>query len=97
MADEPTGNLDPELSREIMRLFEEFNRVGMTLLIASHDLALISTLEHRILTLSGGALVAGGVSEAESEEGRGPMAEETDGASGGEALTDLSRFGGGDP
>ena len=60
LADEPTGNLDPELSREIMALFEEFNRVGMTMLIASHDLALISTLEHRILTLRDGRMIAGG-------------------------------------
>ena len=60
LADEPTGNLDPELSREIMALFEEFNRVGMTMLIASHDLALISTLKHRILTLREGRMIRGG-------------------------------------
>lgn len=57
LADEPTGNLDPELSEEIMRLFEEFNRVGMTLLIASHDLALIRQMGHRVLTLSEGSLI----------------------------------------
>jgi cell division transport system ATP-binding protein len=60
IADEPTGNLDPELSREIMALFQEFNRVGMTLLIASHDLSLITTLGYRILALREGQLVAGG-------------------------------------
>ena len=38
LADEPTGNLDPELSREIMQLFMEFNQVGVTVLIASHAL-----------------------------------------------------------
>ena len=60
LADEPTGNLDPTLSAEIMRLFEDFNRVGVTVLIASHDLALISRLHHRILTLREGQLVSGG-------------------------------------
>ncbi len=61
LADEPTGNLDPQLSAEIMKLFESFNQVGVTVLIASHDLALISRLRHRILTLSEGRLVSGGV------------------------------------
>ena len=59
LADEPTGNLDPALSAEIMQLFEEFNQVGVTVLIASHDLALISRLHHRIITLRHGRLVAG--------------------------------------
>jgi cell division transport system ATP-binding protein len=59
LADEPTGNLDPGLSAEIMQLFEEFNRVGVTVLIASHDLSLISRLHHRILTLRRGELVSG--------------------------------------
>jgi cell division transport system ATP-binding protein len=58
LADEPTGNLDPELSREIMALFSQFNQVGVTLLIATHDIDLISRMNKRILTLSKGALVA---------------------------------------
>ncbi|MBU2713214.1 cell division ATP-binding protein FtsE [Zooshikella harenae] len=58
LADEPTGNLDPELSGEIMLLFEQFNQVGVTILIASHDLALIGQLKHRVLTLSEGRLVS---------------------------------------
>jgi cell division transport system ATP-binding protein len=60
LADEPTGNLDPALSAEIMHLFEEFNQVGVTVMIASHDLVLISRLRHRILTLDEGRLVTGG-------------------------------------
>jgi len=60
LADEPTGNLDPELSAEIMALFEAFNRVGVTVIIASHDLALISRLRHPILTLKEGRLVQAG-------------------------------------
>ncbi|MCC5812342.1 MAG: cell division ATP-binding protein FtsE [Ectothiorhodospiraceae bacterium] len=57
LADEPTGNLDPALSEEIMRLFEQFNRVGMTTLIASHDLVLINRLQQRHLVLTEGRLV----------------------------------------
>ncbi|MFC0268838.1 cell division ATP-binding protein FtsE [Kushneria aurantia] len=58
LADEPTGNLDPQLSADIMRLFEDFNRVGTTVLLASHDLALIARLRHRVLRLREGRLVA---------------------------------------
>jgi len=57
LADEPTGNLDPELSQEIMRLFSLFNQVGVTLLIASHDLTLIRSMGRRMLTLDQGRLV----------------------------------------
>jgi cell division transport system ATP-binding protein len=56
LADEPTGNLDPELSREIMQLFQQFNQVGVTLLIASHNIDLITRMGMRILTLSNGQL-----------------------------------------
>jgi cell division transport system ATP-binding protein len=58
LADEPTGNLDPELSAEIMHLFEQFQNVGVTVLIATHDISLISTLNHRVLRLDHGNLVA---------------------------------------
>ena len=58
IADEPTGNLDPELSREIMNLFELFNQVGVTVLIASHDLELVSRMKKRMLVLRKGKLVA---------------------------------------
>ncbi|MGH8426894.1 MAG: cell division ATP-binding protein FtsE, partial [Gammaproteobacteria bacterium] len=58
IADEPTGNLDPELSFEIMRLFERFNAVGVSVLVASHDHALIARLGHRVLALADGRLVA---------------------------------------
>ncbi|MFO8025126.1 cell division ATP-binding protein FtsE [Thiohalophilus sp.] len=56
LADEPTGNLDPALSREIMSIFEDFSQVGVTVLVASHDLALISSLPYRRLTLEQGRL-----------------------------------------
>jgi cell division transport system ATP-binding protein len=54
IADEPTGNLDPDLSLDIMRLFERFNEVGVTLLVATHDLELIERLDHRRLKLVAG-------------------------------------------
>jgi cell division transport system ATP-binding protein len=57
IADEPTGNLDPALSFDIMRLFERFNEVGVTLLIASHDIELLTRLGHRRIELDGGRLV----------------------------------------
>lgn len=56
LADEPTGNLDPDLSLEIMQLFGQFNQVGVTVLIATHDLGLISRLGGRTLSLNKGAL-----------------------------------------
>ena len=57
LADEPTGNLDPELSAEIMGLFQDFSHVGVTVLVATHDIALISELPHRLLTLKDGKLI----------------------------------------
>ena len=57
LADEPTGNLDPELSAEIMKLFQDFSDVGVTVLVATHDIALISQLPYRTLTLKNGKLI----------------------------------------
>ena len=57
LADEPTGNLDPELSREIMDLFLAFNTVGVTLLIATHDISLVASYARRTLKLRDGHLV----------------------------------------
>ncbi len=54
LADEPTGNLDPELSREIMELFLQFNQVGVTLLVATHDVDLVKRLGKRIIRLRQG-------------------------------------------
>lgn len=56
LADEPTGNLDPKLSTEIMAIFEQFNQVGVSILIATHDLALIAGMKHRIVMLKGGRM-----------------------------------------
>ena len=58
IADEPTGNLDPQLSFEIMQLFVQFREVGTTVLIASHDLPLLKRMKQRTLVLDHGRLVA---------------------------------------
>jgi cell division transport system ATP-binding protein len=57
LADEPTGNLDPELSIHIMDLFARFNQVGTTVIIASHDLALIGSMGLRMLQLEQGRII----------------------------------------
>ncbi len=57
LADEPTGNLDPNLAKEIMGLFVQFNQVGVTVLIASHALGLIKSMGYRTLVLQQGSLV----------------------------------------
>jgi cell division transport system ATP-binding protein len=62
LADEPTGNLDPALSADIMNLFGQFSQVGVTVLIATHDIALINEMGRRTLKLDHGRLVAGGTS-----------------------------------
>ncbi len=64
LADEPTGNLDPVLSREIMNLFADFNRVGTTVLIASHDLGLIARMPFRVMTLKAGQMIHTGRTES---------------------------------
>ena len=58
LADEPTGNLDPDLSIHIMDLFARFNQVGTTVIVASHDIQLIETMGLRMLQLEGGRVVA---------------------------------------
>ncbi|WP_299585201.1 cell division ATP-binding protein FtsE [uncultured Microbulbifer sp.] len=66
VADEPTGNLDPQLSQEIMQLFRDFNAVGVTVLVASHDLELIARMRRRVLTLQAGQLIYDGVPSREA-------------------------------
>jgi len=57
VADEPTGNLDPTLSAEIMALFESLPERGTSVLVASHDLALVKRMKKRVLVLNQGRLV----------------------------------------
>ena len=56
IADEPTGNLDPDLSLEVMRLFRRFQDVGVTVVIATHDLHLVREFGERVITLENGTL-----------------------------------------
>jgi cell division transport system ATP-binding protein len=57
IADEPTGNLDPQLAAEVMALFGEFEQVGTTVLVASHDLPLVKRMGKRVLVLDHGKLI----------------------------------------
>ncbi len=58
LADEPTGNLDPALSAEIMRLFARLNEAGTSVLIATHDIALVESLGYRRIALDHGRVAA---------------------------------------
>lgn len=57
LADEPTGNLDPQLSWDIMQIFSDFSQVGVTVLVASHDLDLITRIQGRQFILANGQLL----------------------------------------
>lgn len=54
IADEPTGNLDPQLSRDVMKVFEQCNKLGTTVFIASHDQQLVSEQKRRVINLKKG-------------------------------------------
>jgi len=56
LADEPTGNLDPDMAREVMELFRRFNEVGVSVLVATHALGLIKKLPYRVIHLDKGQL-----------------------------------------
>ncbi len=71
LADEPTGNLDPELSREIMQIFVDFNQVGVTVLVASHDLDLIDELDKPRITLDRGQLILNDLDDSGQETNSG--------------------------
>jgi cell division transport system ATP-binding protein len=71
LADEPTGNLDPLLSREIMQIFVDFNQVGVTVLVASHDLGLIEELDKPRITLNNGQLILNDLADTSQEDSSG--------------------------
>jgi cell division transport system ATP-binding protein len=68
LADEPTGNLDPDLSKDIMNVFEAFNQVGVSVLIASHDLSLLARMRYRTLTLKNGRMINDGLTSYGADE-----------------------------
>jgi len=57
LADEPTGNLDPEISLDIMRLFQEINGQGTTVVVATHDIELIKRIRKKVFCLDKGKLI----------------------------------------
>ncbi len=57
IADEPTGNLDPETSWDIMNLFEQINATGTTILMATHNKEIVNTMRHRVIAIEGGLIV----------------------------------------
>ena len=57
LADEPTGNLDPDTSQDIMLLLERINRTGTTVLMATHDHSIVDSMRRRVVELSMGKLV----------------------------------------
>ena len=56
IADEPTGNVDPEMGMRLLRLFAELNKLGTTIIIATHDLSLVRMLDAPVMSLSNGHL-----------------------------------------
>jgi cell division transport system ATP-binding protein len=56
IADEPTGNLDPETSWEIMNIFEEINARGTTIVMATHNREIVNTIKHRVIAIEGGKI-----------------------------------------
>jgi cell division transport system ATP-binding protein len=60
VADEPTGNLDPDLALEIMKLFKRFQDVGVTVIVATHDVHVVHEFSQRVIVLDDGAVKSGG-------------------------------------
>ncbi|MFP4518070.1 MAG: cell division ATP-binding protein FtsE [Oceanicaulis sp.] len=60
IADEPTGNVDPAMARRILRLLAELNKLGTTILVATHDIALVRSLDAPVLEIADGKLISGG-------------------------------------
>ena len=58
IADEPTGNLDPVLSSEIMSLFAKINSLGATVVVVTHDLELVHQFDHRVVTIENGRIIS---------------------------------------
>ena len=58
IADEPTGNLDPLLSNDIMSLFDKINALGATVVVVTHDLELVHQFDHRVVTIENGKIVS---------------------------------------
>ena len=60
IADEPTGNIDPQLSYEIVDLLNEINKVGVTVVMVTHEHGLVSCFDRRVITISEGSVISDG-------------------------------------
>lgn len=69
IADEPTGNLDPVLSNDIMVLFDKINALGATVVVVTHDLELVRKFSHRIVTLENGRIISDTAENASPKKG----------------------------
>ena len=69
LADEPTGNLDPELSMNIISLFQQFNAIGTTVIVASHDRTIIESIGARVITLDQGSVISD-IPQAPRQDGK---------------------------
>lgn len=58
IADEPTGNIDPEMSMEIVDMLDSINKVGTTILMVTHEHELIRRYDHRVITIEGGSILS---------------------------------------
>jgi len=65
IADEPTGNLDPERSFEIMSLLQEINNLGTTMLVVTHDHKLVEMFQKRVIAIDKGVVVRDSMEEEE--------------------------------
>ncbi len=68
IADEPTGNVDPEMSHEIMELLTEINRRGTTILVVTHEHDLVKMFHHRVITIQGGTVISDTIGQEASHE-----------------------------
>jgi cell division transport system ATP-binding protein len=66
LADEPTGNLDPQSAQEVFRLFKDINMKGTTVLVATHDWETVRKMQRRIITMEGGKVIDNGSQRAEA-------------------------------
>ena len=57
MADEPTGNLDPDTSDELMEIFQQINETGTTIIMATHDKRIVNNMYNRVIALRNGEIV----------------------------------------
>ena len=69
IADEPTGNIDPELSYEIVELLHEINKTGTTIVMVTHEHELVSQFNHRVITIENGTVVSDIPADEDEDDG----------------------------